>query len=166
MQSNTVISEPVRLGTLGASCPRGCRTSLRGFSVQIQVHKPLGSSCPAEPADTRRCLMAQKGVFSRLVSERAFEPWSWVQHEPGTAAPAARAQLSPRPCVAWSLFLFAKLSSKSRLRQLQSPSKSPERQIERWEAGTSPGPIPEPPRGMANCPRHTLTHGKCQRLDF
>lgn len=130
------------------------------------VHKTHRSSCPADPIHTWRRLTAQRAGFSWVISEHAFEPRCWVQHEQGTAAPAARAQVSPRLCVVWSLFMFAKFSSKSRLRRLQSPSNSPERQNERWEVSTSLGPISEPTRWIANRPRHAFTHRKCQRLDF
>lgn len=78
----------------------------------------------------------------------------------------AGAPVSPRPRVVQSLFTFAKFSSESRLRQLQSPSNSPERQNQRWEVGTSQGPIAEPTSGLQTAQGTLLLTDKVKDLTF
>jgi len=137
---------------LSASLPQGCRTPVRVSQTQTHLRKP--HSCPAERGHTWRCPTAQTAAFSWAVSERVSEPRCQIElvkkTEQGSAALAsarARAQVSSRPSVVWTLRISMP-SSRSRLRRLQSPSNPRECPTQPWAVGTPWGPAPRPAAGL------------------
>lgn len=159
----------MRLGMLSASRPWGCHTSVRGFSVtttRAQTAQEL-LSCRA-----RTCLeMAYSTESSFQLGHFRARVWTRVLGLAQAGKCRSRvwragAPVSPRPRVVQSLFTFAKFSSESRLRQLQSPSNSPERQNQRWEVGTSQGPIAEPTSGLQTAQGTLLLTDKVKDLTF